>query len=153
MCVCVSAFCLSGAIVPLLIDTHGKRRGLCAARDKRRVPFERQGARSFVRAGLTWPLFSDVHGVRHRMVDGLFEEYDWFNISMSPNECCTCSKMCTVGECAQLCKKQTGCHYFIVGNGKIGGVDKTGACRSERSLLAVIDFFFAYIHTHTHMYI
>ena len=39
----------------------------------------------------------------------------------------TRSKTCTVDECAERCKKQEGCHYFIVGNGKIDGVDKTGA--------------------------
>ena len=37
------------------------------------------------------------------------------------------SKTCTVEECAKLCLEQEGCDYFIVGNGKIDGVDKTGA--------------------------
>ena len=37
------------------------------------------------------------------------------------------SKTCTVEECAKLCLEQEGCEYFIVGNGKIDGVDKTGA--------------------------
>ena len=37
------------------------------------------------------------------------------------------SKTCTVEECAKLCLEQEGCDYFIVGNGKINGVDKTGA--------------------------
>ena len=36
------------------------------------------------------------------------------------------SKTCTVEECAKLCLDQEGCNYFIVGNGEINGVDKTG---------------------------
>ena len=52
----------------------------------------------------------------------------------------TRSKTCTVDECAELCKKQKGCNYFIVGNGEINGVNKTGAYRSERSLLAGFEY-------------
>ena len=36
------------------------------------------------------------------------------------------SKTCTVEECAKLCLDKEGCNYFIVGNGVIDGVDKTG---------------------------
>ena len=39
------------------------------------------------------------------------------------------SKTCTVEECAKLCLDQEGCNYFIVGNGEINGVDKTGEGR------------------------
>ena len=37
------------------------------------------------------------------------------------------SKTCTVEECAKLCLEQEGCDYFIVGNGRVDGVDKKGA--------------------------
>jgi len=42
-------------------------------------------------------------------------------------------KTCTVDECAQLCLKQEGCNYFIVGNGIIDGADKTGHCFWEKT--------------------
>ena len=65
-------------------------------------------------------------------------------------------------ECAKLCLEKEGCNYFIVGNGKFRGVDKTGSCgdladKSEASTVyfAWNDFYWplslmlACICTHT----